>query len=155
VPRICTICGHEKREDIERNLLAGSSLRTIAVRWSVSKTALIRHKCHVSATLEKVAEKQEEARGNQLLKQLLALQNRTLALLAEAEQDGDRRIRLGAIREARSNLELIGRFLGELRGEEVKVNIVSVSIDEATGRRLAENYLARHGANLIEDGNSE
>jgi hypothetical protein len=155
VPRICTICGHEKREEIERNLLAGSPLRTIAAHWSVSKTALIRHKNHVSAMLERATERQEEVRGDQLLKQLLDLQSRTLALLAEAEQDGDRRIRLGAIREARSNLELIGRFLGELGGGEVNVNLVSVNIDEVTGRRLAETYLGRHGANLLEDGSSE
>lgn len=146
---------HEKCKEIERSLLAGSPLRTIAVQWSVSKTALIRHKEHVSATLAKAAEKQEEARGDRLLKQLLDLQNRTLALLTEAEQNGDRRTRLGAIREARSNLELIGRFLGELRGGKVNVNLVSVSIDEATGRRLAETYLSRHKAGILEAGNAE
>ena len=155
MPRICTICSHEKRKEIERNLLAGAPLRTIAVQWSVSKTALIRHKGHVSATLEKAAERQEEARGDRLLKQLLDLQNRTMALLAEAEQEGDRRTRLGAIREARSNLELIGRFLGELGGGEVNLNLVSVNIDEATGRRLAETYLGRHGGSLLETGNPE
>jgi hypothetical protein len=130
-------------------------LRTIAARWSVSKTALIRHKRHVSATLEKAAEKQDQALGDRLLNQLLELQSRTLALLAEAERDGDRRTRLGAIREARSNLELIGRFLGELSGEETNINLISVNIDEATGRRLAETYLSRHGAGLLEAGNAE
>jgi len=136
-------------------LVAAAPLRTIAVQWSVSKTALIRHKEHVSATLAKAADKQEEARGENLLKQLLDLQTRTLALLTEAEQNGDRRTRLGAIREARSNLELIGRFLGELKGGETNINLVSVSIDEATGRRLAETYLSRHRAGLLEAGNTE
>jgi len=109
----------------------------------------------VSATLAKAADKQEEARGDHLLKQLLDLQTRTLALLTEAEQNGDRRTRLGAIREARSNLELIGRFLGELKGGETNINLVNVSIDEATGRRLAETYLSRHRAGLLEAGNTE
>jgi hypothetical protein len=62
---------------------------------------------------------------------------------------------LGAIREARSNLELIGRFLGELSGGETNINLVSVNIDEATGRRLAETYLSRHRAGLLEPGNAE
>ena len=41
---------------------------------------------HVPAMLAKAAEKQEEARGDHLLKQLLDLQTRTLALLAAATQ---------------------------------------------------------------------
>ena len=155
MPRVCTVCRHEERKQIERSLLAGAPLRTIAAQWSVSKTALIRHKAHVSATLEKAAEKQEQARGERLLNQLLDPQRRTMELLAEAEQDGDRRIRLGAIREARSNLELIGRFLGELSGGETNINLVNVNIDEATGRRLAETYLSRHRAGLLEAGKAE
>jgi hypothetical protein len=155
VPRVCTVCRHQERKQIERSLLAGAPLRTIAARWSVSKTALIRHKDHVSATLEKAAEKQEQARGDRMLNQLFDLQRRTMELLAEAERDGDRRTRLGSIREARSNLELIGRFLGELSGGETNINLISVNIDEATGRRLAETYLSRHGAGLLEAGNAE
>jgi hypothetical protein len=155
MPRTCTVCSHLRHDKIDKALLAGSALRTIAAQWSVSKTSLIRHKGHVSATLAKAAEKQEETRGERLLAQLLDLQRRTMELLAEAEQDGDRRVRLGAIREARSNLELIGRFLGELSGGETNINLVSVNIDEATGRRLAETYLSRHRAGLLEPGNAE
>jgi hypothetical protein len=155
MPRTCTVCSSPKREEIERALLAGEPLRDIAGRVPVAKSALHRHKGHVSATLERAAKKQEEARGDRLLNQLLDLQRRTMELLTEAEQDGDRRTRLGAIREARSNLELIGRFLGELSGGETNINLVSVNIDEATGRRLAETYLSRHRAGLLEPGNAE
>jgi hypothetical protein len=154
VPRVCTICRHERREEIDRALLSRAPLRTIADRWSVSKTAVIRHREHVGAMLAKAAEKQEEARGDRLLDQLLDLQSRTLALLAEAEDDDDRRTRLGAIREARSNLELIGRFLGELDSGETNINLVNVTVDEATGCRLAETYLTRHGAGIDDAENS-
>lgn len=37
---------------------------------------------------------------------------------------------------------------------EMNINLVSANIDEATGRRLAETYLGRHGASL-ETGNPE
>ncbi len=130
-------------------------MRDIAGRVPIAKSALHRHKRHVSAALERAAKKQEEARGDRLLNQLLDLQRRTMELLAEAEQDGDRHIRLGAIREARSNLELIGRFLGELSGGETNINLISVNIDEATGRRLAETYLSRHRAGLFEAGKAD
>jgi hypothetical protein len=44
MPRLCTICTHPQRTVMERALSDGIPLRTIADHWSVSKTALIRHK---------------------------------------------------------------------------------------------------------------
>jgi hypothetical protein len=44
MPRTCTICTHPKRTAIEQALGQAIPLRTIAAQWSVSKTALIRHK---------------------------------------------------------------------------------------------------------------
>jgi hypothetical protein len=47
MPRSCTICTHPQRTAIETALGNGIPLRTIAAQWSVSKTALIRHKRHL------------------------------------------------------------------------------------------------------------
>jgi hypothetical protein len=44
MPRMCSICHHVDRLAVEGALHAGTPLRTIAVRWSVSKTALLRHR---------------------------------------------------------------------------------------------------------------
>src|SRR5262245_10337840 len=44
MPRPCTICTHSDRRAIDAALHGGLSLRTIAVRWSVSKTSLLRHR---------------------------------------------------------------------------------------------------------------
>jgi hypothetical protein len=44
MPRSCTICRHPHRTAMEQVLSEAIPLRTIADRWSVSKTALIRHK---------------------------------------------------------------------------------------------------------------
>jgi hypothetical protein len=43
MPRTCTICRNNERQAIDSALVPGEALRTIADRWSVSKTALIRH----------------------------------------------------------------------------------------------------------------
>lgn len=51
------------------------------------------------------------------------LQTRTLNILDAAEQSGDLRTALGAIREARGNLELLGKLAGELQAGQV-VNIL-------------------------------
>ncbi len=45
MPRACSVCIHINRESIDDALRVGdTSLRTIARRWFVSKSALIRHK---------------------------------------------------------------------------------------------------------------
>jgi len=43
MPRTCSLCTHPDRFEVEAALRAGTPLRTIAARWSVSKTALLRH----------------------------------------------------------------------------------------------------------------
>lgn len=107
MPRTCTICNHPKREPIERSLLSGNPLRTIAERWSVSKTSLLRHKTdHLSASLVKSQEAKEVLRADNLLDQVRALQTRTENLFGEAEniltlalKSKDLRTALAAIRE--------------------------------------------------------
>lgn len=44
MPRACSICTHPDRLAIKVALRGGTPLRTIAARWSVSKTALLRHR---------------------------------------------------------------------------------------------------------------
>jgi len=63
------------------------------------------------------------ADADSLLEQVSALHRRTLAILGNAEVEGEHRIALAAIREARNNLELLGRLMGELR-EETTINVL-------------------------------
>ncbi len=101
MPRACSICVHCRRDEIDKALLAGQPLRDIAGRVPVAKSALHRHKGHVSAALERAAKKQEEARGDRLLSQLLDLQRRTMELLAEADRS------LGGIDGAESTMKRV------------------------------------------------
>jgi hypothetical protein len=49
MPRICTICWHAKRPEIEADLQAGLPYRDVARRHSISKDAVSRHwASHVS-----------------------------------------------------------------------------------------------------------
>jgi hypothetical protein len=36
--------------------------------------------------------------------------------------------------------------MGELRDREINLNVLNVAVDDSTARRIAETYLARHGA---------
>lgn len=123
MPRTCTICEHPQRQKIDKLLVQGEPYRDIAGRFSLSRSALSRHKEHLPSALTKAQEAGEIAHANSLLGQVRDLQTRTLNILDAAEQSGDLRTALGAIREARGNLELLGKLAGELQTGQV-VNIL-------------------------------
>jgi len=105
-------------------LVAGEPLRTIADRFRVSKTALVRHKdAHLPGLLVKAREAEEAARADDLLSQVHDLQGRTLSILHRSENAGELRVALAAIREARGNLELLAKLLGEL-SDAPQVNVL-------------------------------
>ncbi len=124
VPRRCSICSHECLEEINRALVEGTEFPALVAKYRVSKDALSRHKAnHLPATLAKAQEAEEASRAGDLLLQVRALQSKTLSILLAAEGAGDLRTALGAIREARSNVELLARLQGEL-DERPVVNLL-------------------------------
>jgi hypothetical protein len=69
---------------------------------------------HVPATLAKAKEAEEVAHADDLLADVRSLHRRTLAILEAAELSREHRTALSAIREARSNLELLAKLQGQL-----------------------------------------
>jgi hypothetical protein len=125
--RTCTICGHERRDEIDQALVSGTGLRKVAERFSgTSVTALHRHKTHVRANIAMAHEAKEVARADSLLDQVKDLQAKTLAILQKAEKTGDLRTAATAIGQARQNLELLGKLAGELR-PDTQVNVLVAS----------------------------
>jgi lambda repressor-like predicted transcriptional regulator len=124
MPRKCTVCEHEKVEEINRLLLKGVSLRNIAKQYSVSAASLHRHKeSHLPAKLVKAQEAREIAKADTLLDQVAGLRDKALSILDKAEQAGDLRTALQGVREAKGCLELLARLQGELQ-EQATVNIL-------------------------------
>lgn len=107
MPRVCTICSHGRREEIDRALLAGGSFRSIAAQFEVSASALLRHRAHIAAAVAQA----EALTIERLLSDLADLQGRALALLDRAEKSGDLRTALAGVREARGCIEIIIRQL--------------------------------------------
>ena len=120
MPRRCTVCEHPARAAIDRALVGGSgSNRRIASHYGLVETSVRRHAArHLHLALARAHEAQEMARADDLLGQMRHLQARALAILTAAEGKGDLRTALGAIREARANLELLARIVGELTAHE-------------------------------------
>jgi len=121
--RKCTACEHTQVRDIDKSLIKGTGLRKIAERFSLSTTAIHRHKKHLNETLIKASEVKEIAQADNLMGQITNLQSRALNILSKTEEAQDWRAATGAIREARGCLELLGKLAGELK-EGQTVNII-------------------------------
>lgn len=123
MPRVCTVCEHPELEAIDKALVGGASNRSLASLYDVSEAAVRRHKTnHLPAKLVMAEKAAEVAEADDLLAQVQDLQARTLFILEEAETTKQHRIALSAIREARSNLELLAKLVGQL-DDSPKVNI--------------------------------
>ncbi len=115
MPRRCTVCAHPERESIDEALVAGTALSALSAKYRVSEDAMGRHKSnHLPAKLVMAEQAAEIAEAGSLLDQVKDLQSRALGILSKAEASGELRTALGAIREARGNLELLAKLLGEL-----------------------------------------
>ena len=116
MPRRCTVCSHPEVEAIDQALVSGEPYRSVANRYeSLSQASVQRHQeNHIPATLAKAKDAGEVAHADNLLDQVGDLQRRALAILGKAEEAGELRTALSAIREARGNLELLAKLLGEL-----------------------------------------
>ena len=111
----CTVCQHVSRDAIERSLIHGEPMRDVAGRYSLSKSALHRHRnAHLPKALAKAQEAEEIVRADSLLGEVEALMARTDTIYSECVAAGDMRLALSAIREKRGCLELLGKATGEL-----------------------------------------
>jgi hypothetical protein len=99
----------------------------------VYQTQVRRHKGkHLPAKLVMAQAAEEVAEADTLLGQVKGLQARAYAVLDKAEEAGELRTALSAIREARGNLELLAKLLGDL--DERPVTNVLVSAEWVTVR---------------------
>ncbi len=115
MPRSCTVCVHPERHAINVALVQREPHCAISRVFGVGRDALRRHaKKHLPELLLKAKDAVEVAEADDLLSRLEALQSRTLAVLEAVEGTENYGVALAAIREARSNLELIGWVTKEL-----------------------------------------
>src|SRR5215208_7935185 len=116
MPCSCTICEHLSREAIDCALAGGASNRSVASLYDVSEAAVRRHRGnHLPPKLAKAHEAAEVSRADDLLRQVRALQSKTLNILLRAESASDLRTALSAVREARGNVELLARLFRRAR----------------------------------------
>jgi hypothetical protein len=123
--RTCTVCSHAESFAINEALvLDKASNRAITRQFGLHHDAVRRHRQHIPELLVKASEAMEVAQADDLLEDVRGLQLRACAILDTAEETGELRTALAAIREARGNLELLAKLLGEL-DERPVINLIT------------------------------
>jgi hypothetical protein len=141
--RKCSICNHDRRQEIEHTLLRGESHRAVAQQFAVPRGAVARHLKHVSIALIQARQLEEVEDGRSILIQLRELKIQAEHLRARADRAGDYRNALVAVREKARLVELEARLTGEL-DERPETKILNFTLDAETARRMTETFLARH-----------
>jgi hypothetical protein len=123
MPRTCKVCVHADRPEIDKAIISGGSLRDIAGQYTLSKSAVERHREHIPQALTRAQEAREVARADDLLREVRALRSKAISILLQAEAAGDLRTALAGVREARECLQLLAKLSGEL-DERPVINVL-------------------------------
>src|SRR5437763_1988909 len=134
--RLCTICTHRHRDGMDKLLLRGEQLKSVARRYSVSEDALGRHKKHMQVVIAKAAtaaEHKDLAYGSALLAEVGRIRADAERLQMESERRQDVRGALRAIHERLAVVELEAKLSGQIETgqKSVTINVQTVSPDEA------------------------
>lgn len=149
MPR-CSVCDHSSRKTIDGALIANvTPLRRLAADSGVSESAMRRHRDnHLPARLARSAEARRVAESDDLAEQVRALRAKALDLLQTAEEAGDVRTALTAIRETRGLLELMARVQGAIDDSQRVTVAVQVDTGWPLVRSAILETLANHPAAL-------
>lgn len=132
----CTVCRHDRREEIEIDVTRGVPLRDVASAYNVGLMAVQRHKDnHLSPALIATERAMVAGGRKSIMERLEALAERCERWAAEAEReygeaappDRDMRLVLATLRETRETLALWGKATGELADRPTTV--VNVNTD--------------------------
>ena len=120
----CSICKHDDREEIDRLLVEGKSLRQIASQFNVGYKSLDRHKCHISPLLKKA----DYDIGKSLKCDVINMDEKIKDYLEKAERSEDLRVVHLFIGDA---LQLIG-LKAKISGKDAPLVQVNTQVNLGT-----------------------
>ena len=139
----CAVCHHEKRTEIDAELVARAALRPLAKRYGMSTASLSRHRSnHLSNGFAVIHP--TVAADAPTLKHLEGQAARIEALITKAERDGRPSIELAGSRELRLLREGIARARGESNGQPPTVIDIQRSAEWIAIRTVIYEVLAPH-----------
>lgn len=125
MPRLCSVCAHPARTQIDEDLLAHQvSYRVIAHRYGVHWDALQRHEhTHLGQSFRQSQEAQALMQTERLISRLMDLEAAVDRVLERSEQLGDDRLALLAVKEGRANVDVLAR-IGVMADLERRVTLL-------------------------------
>jgi len=132
MPPKCTICEHEKREEIDRLLVQGGTMRTMAHQYGVSNDALKRHKkSHLPKSLTVAKQAESVTKAEDLFSQIDLYKERLDKTIEMAEKEGDFKACMSGFKAILAYLEFLSKLRGELPPEnQVNVQVVVAEVRE-------------------------
>jgi hypothetical protein len=140
--RPCTVCAHEKRQEIDKALITGTTHRNVAEQFRLSPSAVYRHKRgHLSARIKRAFEAKETRQAVELVQhqtqerakevgqaidivqQLKAINSATLQVLQAARESEKHALSLQAVDRVHKQIELQARLIGELQEQGPQVSV--------------------------------
>lgn len=115
--RLCTICIHPKRREIDAAIVAHDSRAVIARRFHVVENAVRNHKeQHLSSALRAAINGRELQHSDNLISRLRELVAEAHAALVAAKDGDDWELVLKAVQRMEKQIELEARLLGTIDG---------------------------------------
>lgn len=130
---VCVICDHPDRSVFElavarRETTVSAVARKLGLHHSTSQYHFAEHVPKALEAASQALARQTLSAGLALDEEMADLYHRTIAILDTAERTRKLALALGAIREARGNLELIARMTGRLK-PDTQVNVLVTSAE--------------------------
>jgi hypothetical protein len=156
VPRTCTICSHPRVLAINEALVQNEAHRRVSKRFGASASAMYRHmQEHLPATRNSLVDNAPEvATDGTLLAKITRLEAEARRLGKKAEDAGDFRGAMAAVRELVRIVELLAKLQGEIQEPTgttvnvVYVNSPSLGLSERT-RSVADPSSWREPARSV------
>jgi len=143
--RACTICTDPQHDEIDRRIVRGDSIATIAREFAVSEDALRRHakaNHHIRAVTA-IPTSAELATSEDIYKEIEKWHAEAKDLQKTAKADGDIKTALLGLEKALKCLELLARINGQIREQQVNVNLQQVNIYQSPEWLAVGTVLAR------------
>ena len=121
----CTVCRRNDVAKINKALISGDSLSTIAGTYGVTKASIHRHSKHIPAKLTKAREAKETASADNLMARVASLNTKAHDVYEKAMTAKNLTAAIAAVRELRGITELYAKITGELQSQTVTNIIVS------------------------------
>jgi hypothetical protein len=112
----CTVCNHPSRPDIDRALIDGVPLRTLAATHGLSASALFRHTRHLRHQLVLQQRQADQSQASAFLEKLELLEARLDRLFRKAEEAHSLHVSLGCLQESIRVLALREKLRHSLGG---------------------------------------